>query len=152
MQANIIEGITIERFEPKDRSSLRLAVNNIYVKNFSPDMTEEDLKALFSKHGDITSMTRAVMKDKDGVEKPLAFICYHKEGDLTYGPTCALNAVTDLHEKEIDGFKIYVQPALSKLQRLAQVEQDSLRFKMSKKKCNLFVRNIPHTMSKEAVE
>lgn len=152
MLANSIEGITIERFEPKDRSNLKLAVNNIYVKNFSPEMTDEDLKALFSKYGDITSMTRAVMKDKDGVEKPFAFICYHKEGDLTYGPTCALNAVNDLHDKDINNYKVYVQPALSKVQRLAQVEQDSLRFKMSKKKCNLFVRNIPSAMSKEAVE
>lgn len=108
MLANTIEGITIERFEPKDRSNLKLAVNNIYVKNFSPEMTDEDLKSLFSKYGDITSMTRAVMKDKDGVEKPFAFICYHKEGELTYGPTCALNAVNDLHDKEINNYKVYV--------------------------------------------
>ena len=112
-------------------------------------MSEEVLKELFSKYGDITSMTRAVMKDKDGVEKPFAFICYHKEGDLAYGPTCALKAVTDLHEKEIDNFKIYVQPAMNKVQRLAQIAQDSLRFKMSKKKCNLFVRNIPQNYTKE---
>ena len=105
-------------------------------------MTEEDLKALFSKYGDITSMIRAVVKDKDGVEKLIAFICYNKEGDIAYGPTCALNAVNDLHDKEIDGFKIYVQPAMIK-QRQAEVEQESIRYKMSKKKCNLFVRNIP---------
>ena len=84
-------------------------------------MSEEVLKELFSKYGDITSMVRAVKKDKEGIEKPFAFICYHKEGDLNYGPTCALNAVNELHDKELNGFKIYVQPALNKLQRLAQV-------------------------------
>ena len=84
-------------------------------------MSEEVLKELFSKYGDITSMARAVKKDKEGIEKPFAFICYHKEEDPTYGPTCALNAVNELHDKELNGFKIYVQPALNKLQRLAQV-------------------------------
>jgi len=58
---------------------------------------------------------------KDGIEKPFAFICYEREGDRNYGPECAMNAVNDLHDKEIDGFKVYVQLALPQAQRQAQV-------------------------------
>jgi hypothetical protein len=32
-----------------------------------------------------------------------------------------MNAVNDLHDKEIDGFKVYVQLALPQAQRQAQV-------------------------------
>ena len=47
-------------------------------------------------------------EDKDGNKKSFAFVCYDRQGEPQYGPQCAHNAVVDLHEKELDGFKIYV--------------------------------------------
>jgi RNA recognition motif-containing protein len=56
-----------------------------------------------------------------------------------------------MHEQEIEGLKIYVQPALPAEQRLAQVKREQLRFKNSKKKCNLFVKNFPNTYTVENI-
>ena len=57
VDAGITKGIVIIKYQPKDPNKVRLGVNNIFVKNFDPTMTEEGLKVLFSKYGDITSMT-----------------------------------------------------------------------------------------------
>lgn len=88
-------------------------------------------------------------KDKEGIEKPFAFVCFERPGQPTYGPECASRAVEDLHDKELDGFKIYVQPALPADQRQAQVFKEQQRFKNSKKKCNLFVKGFPATYSSD---
>lgn len=57
VDAGITNGIAIIKYQPRDPNKVRLGVNNIFVKNFDPNMTEEDLNTLFSKYGDITSMT-----------------------------------------------------------------------------------------------
>jgi polyadenylate-binding protein len=87
--------------------------------------------------------------DKNGNEKPFAFICFDKVDDKSYGPKCADNAVTELHDKEIEGHKLYVQPAIPLDQRQAQVQREQQRFKNSKKKCNLFVKGFPPTWTDE---
>jgi polyadenylate-binding protein len=119
------------------------------VKNFNPDWSEENLKAIFSKYGDIKSLIVLKKKDKEGIEKPFAFVCFERPGEPAYGPECANRAVEDLHDKELDGFKIYVQPALPADQRQAQVYKEQQRFKNSKKKCNLFVKGFPATYSSD---
>ena len=91
-------------------------------------------------------------KDKEGNEKPFAFICYDRKDDKAYGPQCADNAVRELHEQVVDGHKLYVQPALPSDQRHAQVQREQIRFKNSKKKCNLFVKNFPNTYTREDLE
>lgn len=140
-----VEAIKVIEYKPKERNEIRKVFNNIYVKNFKPEWTEKDLRDLFEKYGDIKSLIVMKKAGKDGQEKPFAFVCYEKEGQPNYGPECAEKAVNDLHEKELDGFKIYVQAALPADQRQAQVLREQQRFKNSKKKCNLFVKGFPAT-------
>jgi hypothetical protein len=116
-----IEGLKLEPFKQKERNDASKIFNNIYVKNYNPEWKEAALTELFSKLGEIKSIAVMEKIDKDGTPKPFAFVCFDRAGDRNYGPDCAQRAVNDLHDKEIDGFKLYVQPALPAPQRQAQV-------------------------------
>jgi len=62
----------------------------------------------------------------------IAFVCFKAS-------ETAAKAVEELHEKEIDGQKIYVAEALKR----QQFEQEILEFKNDKEGCNLFVKGFP---------
>ena len=109
----------LEPFKQKERNDASKIFNNIYVKNYNPEWKEAELKDLFSKLGDIKSIAVMEKIDKDGVPKPFAFVCFDRANEHTYGAECAQRAVNDLHDKEIDGFKLYVQAALPASQRQA---------------------------------
>ena len=113
--------LKLEQFKQKERNDASKIFNNIYVKNYNPAWKEADLRELFSNLGDIKSIAVMEKIDKDGTPKPFAFVCFDRPTERTYGPECAQRAVNDLHDKEIDGFKLYVQPALPAPQRQAQV-------------------------------
>lgn len=87
------DSFEIIRYCPKDPREMRKIYNNIYVKNFRPDMTKEELVSLFSAFGDIKSCVVMTKTGKDGEKKPFAFICYDHNDDKSYGPKCAFNAV-----------------------------------------------------------
>lgn len=76
-------------------------------------------------------------------ESPFAFICYEDPVDKTAGARAAANAVEQEHDKEYDGVQIYVKEALKKEEREAEKKREQLRFKNSKKRCNLYVKNFP---------
>jgi RNA recognition motif-containing protein len=119
------------------------------VKNFNPNWTQEEIMKHFSAFGEIVSCVVMSNTGKDGQDKSFAFICYDRADDKAYGPNCASKAVNELHDKVIDEFKLYVQPAIPLEQRLAQVQREQQRFKNSKKKCNLFVKGFPTTFTVE---
>lgn len=48
----------IERYIPKDPNQALKIYNNIYVKNFSPEWTDEKLMELFGKYGTIKSLVK----------------------------------------------------------------------------------------------
>ena len=152
LKAQKIGNMEIIRYQPRDPRDIRKVYNNIYVKNFPLSWKEEQIRARFSKYGDIKSIFLMTKANKEGVEKPFAFVCFDRDGDRTYGPACAEKAVADLHDKDIEGNegqKIYVQPAIPSDQRQAQVQREQQRFKNSKKKCNLFVKNFPNEYTEE---
>lgn len=113
------------------------------MKNFPESWDEARLRQEFSKYGDIKSLVLLQKKQDDGTESPFAFVCYDDPNDKEYGPKCAMKAVLDLHDKEIEGQKIYVREALKKAEREIEKKKDQLRFKNSKKRCNLYVKNFP---------
>lgn len=122
VQKKNVDSLEIIKYQPKDNREVRKVYNNIYVKNFNPAWNQAKLQEIFGKFGTIKScvvMKRQNANPKEGepAEKPFAFICFDKADDKAYGPTCATNAVNDLHDKELDGFKIYVQPAVPQDQR-----------------------------------
>jgi len=150
VKAGSLNGMQVIRYQVRDARELQKSYNNIYVKNFNPAWTKEKLQEIFSRYGEIKSCVIMSQKSKkDGEERPFAFVCFDKEGDAAYGRQAADNAVVELHDKELDGFKLYVQPAIPADQRQAQVQRDQIRFKNSKKKCNLFVKNFPPNYTKE---
>jgi hypothetical protein len=150
IDAGKLEGMDIIRFQVRDPREARKTFNNIYVKNYPVEWSKEKLTEIFAKYGQIKSLFTMTKKGKDGTEKPFAFVCYDKEGDRGYGPKCADEAVKDLHGKKVDEqHEIYVQPAIPIEERQAQVQREQTRFKNSKKKCNLFVKNFPHEYTEQ---
>ena len=148
--AEKLNNLTLIKYQPKDPREIRKTGNNIYVKNFPITWTKEFLTELFGKYGEISSLvTFNKESKKDGEISPFAFVCYQKEGDINYGPECAEKAVTDLHGQTFEGQVIYVQHAIPLTERQAAVNREQQRFKNSKKKCNLFVKNFPSTYNKE---
>jgi len=46
-----------------------------------------------------------------------------------------------MNEKEFGGKKLYVKPALKKSEREKELQHETLKYKNSKKRCNLYVKN-----------
>lgn len=139
-------------YNPKPRETLRKLFNNIFVKNIPETWDEAKLRQTFSQFGNITS---CILRDtsKEGVNSKFGFVCYGKDGDKEHGIKAALEAV-----QKLDGFvlengnKLYVREALKKEERQRELAKEVLRYKNSKKRCNLHVKNFPPTTTKEQLE
>jgi len=136
-------------YKPKDRADVRRIANNLYVKNYPDSWTDENLKALFEPFGNIASI----------VQKPhqngrFAFVCFMSTdpNDHEYGPKHAYYALTELNGKEIEeGKKLYVSAALSQSKRQEQKLRETIKYKNSKKRCNLYVKNFDPNTSEEGL-
>jgi len=120
--------------------------NNVYVKNFPADWTEDKIRELFGKFGNIISCI--VIETVKGESKlKFAFVCYGPPTDnesRTYGYDCATKAVEGLNGHVIDEtHTLYCKPALSKDDRAKEKAKEMMRYKNSKKRCNLYVKNFP---------
>lgn len=125
-------------FQVKDKKDMQKAFNNLYVKNFPKEWDEGKLKDLFSQYGTISSIMR-----KENEAGAFAFICYETHSDKS-GFQSAMNAVKELNEKRIDDKNVlYVKQALSKADREIEKKKNMIRYKNSKKRCNLYVKNFP---------
>jgi len=138
------------KYQPRDKRDFRRIYNNIYAKNFPQDFTEADVKALFEKYGRVESLSFET-NDKGSY----AFVCYNSEdkNDREYGPQCAERAVLELHNAdEVNGIpltdkKLYVKEALKKSDREAERLRDTIKYKNSKKRCNLYVKGFPENIT-----
>jgi len=145
---------TAVKFQPKDPSQIhKNLVNNIYVKNIPDGWTEEDLKKIFGEFGHITSLVQ-----RSSEIGRFLFVCYGHPSDpknYTAGPEAAAKAIEKLNGKE-HTFKdvvgtLYVKAALPKSQRDQEKKKEFLKFKASKKRCNLYVRNFPEAWTEETL-
>lgn len=144
------EGVEAYMFKPRDnKSSMRKLINNIYVKNLPAGMSDEQVRKLFEPYGAIKSMFL-----KESEFGRFGFVCYDdpENKNKEYGPACASKAIEALNEKDMEGSKLVVRCALSKLERDAEKKRETIRYKTSKKRCNLFVKNFPATWKKEQIE
>ena len=141
------------QYQPRDKREFRKIYNNIYAKNFPDNFTEADVAALFGQFGRIESM-KFLRNDKG----PYAFICFNSEDkqDREYGPRCALEAVAKLNgESVINGValpenkKLYVKEALKRTDREAERLRETIKYKSSKKRCNLYVKGFPENMTED---
>lgn len=139
-------------YKPRDSRQFRKVYNNIYVKNLPTDMKDEKkVRDLFEAYGRIESIK------VDGNDKgTYAFVCYAAEDkeDREYGPICAAKAVEALHDKCLPGHstKLYVREALKKTERAVERQRETLKYKNSKKRCNLYVKNFPENITKTQLE
>ena len=70
--------------------------------------------------------------------------------DREYGPRCAAKAVAEMDNKEIFGKVLYVKAALKKSEREKELQHETLKYKNSKKRCNLYVKNfLPETTEED---
>ena len=133
------------RFEPKDRRALAALINNVYVKNIPIEMSDDEVKALFAPHGNIKSLV--LRKDEKIQTGQFGFVCFDDPNgtDKDYGPKCAQDAIAALHGQTMpqNGLKLYVRAALKGAQRESEKIKETLRYKTSKKRCNLYVKNFP---------
>ena len=84
-----------------------------------------------------------------------AFVCFESTdpNDKEHGIKAAMNAVKDLHGKKIDDqHTLYVKEALKKAERDIEKKKEMIRYKNSKKRCNLYVKNFPPTTTAEELK
>jgi len=81
-------------------------MKKIYVGNLSFNTTEEKLNEVFSKFGQVNSVS--ILKDKF-TEQSKGFGFIEMEDD-----SCAVEAISSLSGKEVDGRKIRVSEAVEK--------------------------------------
>ncbi|CAL9732855.1 polyadenylate-binding protein, cytoplasmic and nuclear [Monosporozyma unispora] len=120
---------------------------NVYVKNITPETTEEEFKEYFSKIGTITSV--ALEKTEDGKLKGFGFVNYENHDD-------AVKAVEELNGKEFNGQELFVGRAQKKYERLQNLKKqyEAARLeKMAKYQgVNLFVKNLDDSIDDEKLK
>ena len=79
---------------------------DIYVGNLAYQTTDDDLRTLFSAHGEVTS-ARVVMDRVSGQSKGFGFVEMPNRSE-------AEAAIKALHDKEIQGRKLRVNEARNK--------------------------------------
>lgn len=117
---------------------------NIYVKNIDTSYSEDKLREIFEKFGSINSL--AISKDDQGVSKGFAFINYDEVDS-------AKKAIEELHDKEIEGKKMYVSRAQKKSEREDELKKAFEQLKLEKASkyqgSNLYVKNLNESIDDE---
>ncbi|XP_022144571.1 polyadenylate-binding protein 7 [Momordica charantia] len=108
------EQILRRHFEEKRKEQmLKCKGSNVYVKNIDDDVTDEELRELFSQCGTITSSK--LMRDDKGINKGFGFVCFSN-------PEEANRAVNTLHGCMFHRKPLYVAIAQRKEDRQAQLK------------------------------
>lgn len=110
-------------------------------------MSEADVKVLFSPYGDIKSL---IVKSHEFGKH--GFVCYEdKTGkNKMYGTEAVKKAIAALENKDMgNGLKLYIKTFLNKEEREKEKFIETIRYKNSKKRCNLYVKNFPPTMTEQ---
>ncbi|KAL6752450.1 polyadenylate-binding protein 4 [Haematococcus lacustris] len=120
-----------------DRPTGREQYTNVYIKNLSPEVTDEELATLMAEFGETSSCV--IMKDDKGNSKGFGFVNY-KETEA------AAKAVEALQGKEFKGKNLYAGRAQKKTERSAVLKArfDAVRRKREQESANmnLYVRNL----------
>lgn len=127
-------------FQPRDRRELKKLINNLYVKNIPKGTTEKEVRNLFSGFGNLKSVV--LMENEIG---QFGFVCFDDPQGISkeYGPECAAKAIQALNGTDLGENKLYLRHAMKKADREADKKKEALKYKNSKKRCNLYVKNFP---------
>ena len=133
----------------KDRDSkfdeMKANFTNIYVKNIQADVTDDELRTLFEKYGDVTSAAIA-RESETGKSRGFGFINYVKHED-------AAQAVDELNDKDFKGQALYVGRAQKKHEREEELrkQHEAARAEKNQKYqgVNLYVKNLSDDVGDE---
>lgn len=115
---------------------------NLYIKHIRDDVTDEQLKELFSKFGSISSVY--LQKDVDGRSKKFGFVSFED-------PEAANAAMSDMQGKDDipevqEGKKLYIAPAKKKAERQQELREKFERIKQERANryqgVNLYIKNL----------
>merc|ERR1719352_675379 len=117
---------------------------NVFVKNLDEAVTEEQLRTLFEKFGEITSL--ALMKNEDGGSKGFAFINF---GEFE----AAKKAVEEMNGELYKDKAMFVGRAQKKSERLAELNDKFDKIKLERinkyQGVNLYVKNLDEGLDDE---
>lgn len=135
------------RRQERDSAFNRTKFNNVYVKNLSESITDDDLKKIFGEHGAITSAV--VMRDADGKSKCFGFVNFENPDD-------AARAVEALNGKKFDDKEWYVGKAQKKSEReqelKSQFEQTAKEVVDKYQGVNLYVKNLDDSIDDDKLK
>lgn len=125
------------RKEERDASLNRTKFNNVFIKNLSDSITDEDIVKIFGEFGNITSAV--VMRDDNGKSKGFGFVNFDNADD-------AAKAVEALNGKKVDDKELFVGKAQKKPEREQELKskfQQSENVTVDKYQgLNLYVKNL----------
>ncbi|KAF9969314.1 Protein phosphatase PP2A regulatory subunit B, partial [Actinomortierella ambigua] len=132
----------------KERQSkveeMKAKFTNVYVKNLDPEVTQDELEALFVRYGPVTSC--ALATDENGKSKGFGFINFQNHED-------AKKAVDDLHESDFKEKKLFVTRAQKKGEREEELKKQYEQQKLEKlnkyQGVNLYVKNLDDDIDDE---
>ncbi|KAM7192491.1 polyadenylate-binding protein [Naviculisporaceae sp. PSN 640] len=133
----------------KDRQSkfeeMKANFTNVYVKNLSPDVTDEQFRELFEKYGDVTSSS--VARDNEtGKSRQFGFVNFTTHES-------AAKAVEELNGKDFHGQELYVGRAQKKHEREEELRRsyEAARLEKANKYqgVNLYIKNLDDDVDDE---
>ncbi|KAG0317707.1 Protein phosphatase PP2A regulatory subunit B [Linnemannia gamsii] len=120
------------------------AAENAIKHNLDPEVTQEEVEALFTKFGPVTSCV--VSTDENGRSKGFGFINFENHED-------AKRAVDELHDSEYKEKKLFVTRAQKKGEREEELKKQYEQQKMEKlskyQGVNLYVKNLDDEVDDE---
>lgn len=125
----------------KDRQSkfeeMKANFTNVYVKNISPDASDDEFRDLFEKLGDVTSSSLA--RDSDGKSRGFGFVNFTTHES-------AARAVDELNGKDFQGQDLYVGRAQKKHEREEELRKSYEAARQEKANkyqgVNLYIKNL----------
>lgn len=141
--------VYVGRFIPRKEREKELGekaklFTNVYIKNFTEDLTDEQLRIMFEKFGRITSYK--IMSKDDGKSKGFGFVAFEE-------PDAAEQAVMELNGTEMDGKTMYVGRAQKKAERQQELKRRFEQLKLERMNryqgVNLYVKNLDDTIDDE---
>ncbi|GAB4861079.1 Polyadenylate-binding protein 5 [Ancistrocladus abbreviatus] len=139
-------GIFVRRQE-RNRGNESPKFTNVYVKNLSDNVTDEDLEKAFSPYGSITSAV--VMRDVNGKSRCFGFVNFRS-------PDSAAVAVEKLNGITCDDKAWYVGRAQKKAEREAElkakIEQERISRYEKLQGANLYMKNLDDSINDEKLK
>jgi len=109
-----------DRFRRNSSDGATTTNVNLYVKNLDSELKDEDLKALFTPFGEVTSAH--VQTDDGGRSRGFGFVSFNTSEE-------AKKAVSEMHFKVHQGKPLYVGLAEKKEDRTARLAMEAQRYK-----------------------